>query len=447
MKTVIMAGGRGTRISSVANDIPKPMIKIEGKPVLEHELECLRDQGFTDIILTVSHLGSIIMDYFGDGSGISPATGKPFGVHIEYYFEKEPLGNAGALFKIKDKLDSDFLLLNADAVFDVDFNRFVAFHNQHGGLVTLFTHPNSHPYDSGLIIADKKYSVEQWLAKEDDRPKYYRNRVNAGLHVINPLILDQSGIDADKVGTLDDNGKPIKVDLDRQLLKPLAGTGKMFCYDSPEYVKDMGTPERYYSVCEDYKAGRVSGKNLKNKQKAIFLDRDGTINKYVGFLRDIDEFELLDGVADAIQEINASGYLAIVSTNQPVIARGEVSFDELEMIHNKMETLLGQKGAYLDAIYFCPHHPHKGYEGERPELKFDCECRKPKPGMLLKAAQEFNIDLAQSWMIGDGENDIKAGMNAGCKTALIGESAFGQTLNVQSLKEFVDKYISVKKDC
>lgn len=447
MKTVIMAGGRGTRISSVASDIPKPMIKIEGKPVLEHELECLRDQGFTDIILTVSHLGSIIMDYFGDGSGISPATGKLFGVHIEYYFEKEPLGNAGALFKIKDKLDSDFLLLNADAVFDVDFNRFVAFHNQHGGLVTLFTHPNSHPYDSGLIIADKKYSVEQWLAKEDDRPKYYRNRVNAGLHVINPLILDQSGIDADKVGTLDDNGKPIKVDLDRQLLKPLAGTGKMFCYDSPEYVKDMGTPERYYSVCEDYKAGRVSGKNLKNKQKAIFLDRDGTINKYVGFLRDIDEFELLDGVADAIQEINASGYLAIVSTNQPVIARGEVSFDELEMIHNKMETLLGQKGAYLDAIYFCPHHPHKGYEGERPELKFDCECRKPKPGMLLKAAQEFNIDLAQSWMIGDGENDIKAGMNAGCKTALIGESAFGQTLNVQSLKEFVDKYISVKKDC
>lgn len=447
MKTVIMAGGRGTRISSVASDIPKPMIKIEGKPVLEHELECLRDQGFTDIILTVSHLGSIIMDYFGDGSGISPATGKPFGVHIEYYFEKEPLGNAGALFKIKDKLDSDFLLLNADAVFDVDFNRFVAFHNQHGGLVTLFTHPNSHPYDSGLIIADKKYSVEQWLAKEDDRPKYYRNRVNAGLHVINPLIIDQSGIDADKVGTLDDNGKPIKVDLDRQLLKPLAGTGKMFCYDSPEYVKDMGTPERYYSVCEDYEAGRVSGKNLKNKQKAIFLDRDGTINKYVGFLRDIDEFELLDGVADAIQEINASGYLAIVSTNQPVIARGEVSFDELEMIHNKMETLLGQKGAYLDAIYFCPHHPHKGYEGERPELKFDCECRKPKPGMLLKAAQEFNIDLAQSWMIGDGENDIKAGMNAGCKTALIGESAFGQTLNVQSLKEFVDKYISVKKDC
>lgn len=441
MKTVIMAGGRGTRISSVASDIPKPMIKIEGKPVLEHELECLRDQGFTDIILTVSHLGNIIMDYFGDGSGVSPATGKPFGVHIEYYFEKEPLGNAGALFKIKDRLDSDFLLLNADAVFDVDFNRFVAFHKQHGGLVTLFTHPNSHPYDSGLIIADKNGAVEQWLAKEDKRPEYYRNRVNAGLHVINPSILEHSGIDADKVGTVGENGKSIKVDLDRQLLKPLAETGKMFCYDSPEYVKDMGTPERYYSVCEDYKTGRVSGKNLKNKQKAVFLDRDGTINKYVGFLRNIDEFELVDGVADAIKKINTSGYLAIVVTNQPVIARGEVSFEELGVIHNKMETLLGKEGAYLDAIYFCPHHPHKGYEGERPELKFDCDCRKPKPGMLLKAALDFNIDLAQSWMIGDGENDVKAGQNAGCRTALIGNESYGQTVTVSSLKDFVEQYL------
>ena len=446
MKTVIMAGGRGTRISSVASDIPKPMIKIEGKPVLEHELECLRDQEFTDIILTVSHLGNIIMDYFGDGSGISPATGKPFGVHIEYYFEKEPLGNAGALFKIKNKLDSDFLLLNADAVFDVDFNRFVAFHKQHGGLVTLFTHPNSHPYDSGLIIADKNGAVDQWLAKEDDRPEYYRNRVNAGLHVINPIILEQSGIDADKVGTVGENGKPIKVDLDRQLLKSLAGTGKMFCYDSPEYVKDMGTPERYYSVCEDYKAGRVSGKNLKNKQKAVFLDRDGTINKYVGFLRNIDEFELIDGVADAIKKINAFGYLAIVITNQPVIARGEVSFEELEVIHNKMETLLGKEGAYLDAIYYCPHHPHKGYEGERSELKFDCDCRKPKPGMLLKAANDFNIDLSQSWMIGDGEIDIKAGINAGCKNALIGEGAYGQTVTVPSLEAFVEQYLNDEEE-
>lgn len=439
MKVVIMAGGKGTRISSVACNIPKPMIKVDGIPVLEREIECLKDQGFDDIIITVSHLGNIIMDYFGDGSGNSLATGKPFGVHIDYYFEKEPLGNAGALLKIKDKLTSDFLLLNADAMFDVDFNRFVAFHRKHGGLVTLFTHPNSHPYDSGLIIANKNGSVEKWLAKEDERPTYYKNRVNAGLHVINPKVLELADIDAAAIGKIAANGKPVKADLDRQLLKPLAGTGKMFCYDSPEYVKDMGTPERYYSVCKDCKEGRITAKNLKNKQKAIFLDRDGTINKYVGFLRNIDDFELIDGVTEAIRKINESGFLAIVVTNQPVIARGEVSFEELEEIHNKMETLLGKEGAYLDAIYYCPHHPHKGYEGERPELKIDCECRKPKPGMLLKAAADFNIDLSQSWMVGDSENDVTAGLNAGCKTALIGQGKenIGQLVSEKSLLEFV----------
>ena len=235
MKAVIMAGGKGTRISSIASDIPKPMIEIEGIPVLEREIDCLKDQGFDDIILTVSHLGKIITDYFGDGSGISPATGKAFGINIQYYFEKEPLGNAGALFKIRDKLDGDFLLLNADSVFDVDFRRFVKYHQEHGGLVTLFTHPNSHPYDSGLIIADKNGSVQQWLTKEDARPQWYQNRVNAGLHVINVSVLDRADINVNTIGT-EVNGKKIKVDLDRQILKPLCGTGKMFCYDSPEYV-------------------------------------------------------------------------------------------------------------------------------------------------------------------------------------------------------------------
>lgn len=406
MKVVIMAGGKGTRISSVASDIPKPMIKIDGIPVLEREIECLQEQGFTDIIITVSHLGNIIMDYFGDGSGISPVTGKPFGVHITYYFEKEPLGNAGALFQIKDQLTEDFLLLNADAMFDIDFNRFVAYHQQKGGLVTLFTHPNNHPYDSGLLIADANGVAMKWLTKEDKREGYYRNRVNAGLHVISPKILDMEITTA-------------KVDLDRQLLKPLCGTGKMYVYDSPEYVKDMGTPDRYYAVCEDVKTGKVKSRNLQNKQKAIFLDRDGTINKYVGFLRDIRDFELIDGAADAIKMINQSGYLAIVVTNQPVIARGEVSLEELDNIHNKMETLLGESGAYVDAIYYCPHHPDKGFEGERPEYKKICDCRKPKPGMLIKAAKEYNIDLKDSWMIGDGLNDIEAGQAAGCRCALL----------------------------
>lgn len=435
MKTIIMAGGRGTRISELFPDIPKPLIPIEGAPVLEREIISLREQGFKDIIMTVSHMGDKIMNYFKDGSKL--------GVSIQYYNEVTPLGNAGAFFKLREQLeDEPFLLLNADAVFDVDFNRMVRYHQEHGGLVTLFTHPNNHPYDSGLIIAEKDMSVQSWLAKEDVRPKYYKNRVNAGLHVIDPKVLDMLSIDADKIGTVDGmTGKTVKVDLDRQLLKPLAGSGKMFCYDSPEYVKDMGTPDRFHQVEEDFKAGRVSAKNLSNKQKAVFLDRDGTINKYVGFLRNINDFELINGVSEAIKRINASGYLAIVITNQPVIARGEVTYEELNEIHNKMETLLGNHGAYLDSIYYCPHHPDSGFDGEIKELKIDCDCRKPKPGLLLKAAEELNIDLSKSWMIGDSKNDIMAGKNAGCKTALIGNEDYKQDITVDSLLTFVNDTI------
>ena len=410
MKTILMAGGRGTRIAELFPNIPKPLIPVDGMPILEREIRSLASQGFKDLILTVGYLADKIIEYFGDGSQL--------GVKIDYFVEETPLGNAGALFQLRDKIGEEpLLLLNADAAFDVDFNRMLDFHKKHGGLVTLFTHPNSHPYDSGLIIADNDGKVEKWLSKEDERPQWYKNRVNAGLHVIDPKVLEISlkNLNIDK-----ETGFPKgKVDLDRQILKPLCGTGKMFCYDSPEYVKDMGTPDRFHQVEADYKNGVVQAKNLRNKQKAIFLDRDGTINKYVGFLRNIDDFELIDGVSEAIKRINQSGYLAIVVTNQPVIARGEVTWGELHEIHKKMETLLGKDGAYIDGIYICPHHPDKGFEGERTEYKFDCDCRKPKPGLLLRAAKDFNIDLSKSIMIGDSKNDVLSGENAHCKKSLL----------------------------
>lgn len=417
-----MAGGRGTRIAELFPNIPKPLIPVAGMPILEREIRTLCAQGFKDIILTVGYLADKIIAYFGDGSRL--------GAKIDYFVEESPLGNAGALFRLREKIgDEPFLLLNADAAFDVDFNRMVAFHKNHGGLVTLFTHPNSHPYDSGLIIADKNGHVEKWLAKEDERPLWYDNRVNAGLHVIDPKVLDISlkSLEINK-----ETGYPQgKVDMDRQILKPLCGSNMMFCYDSPEYVKDMGTPERFHQVEADYKNGVVQAKNLTNKQKAIFLDRDGTINKYVGFLRNIDDFELIEGVAEAIKLINQSGYLAIVVTNQPVIARGEVTWEELNEIHKKMATLLGKEGAYVDGIYICPHHPDKGFEGERPEYKIDCDCRKPKPGLLLQAAKDFNIDLSESYMIGDSLRDVKAGENAGIKKSIkVEENETNGLLNV-----------------
>lgn len=136
--------------------------------------------------------------------------------------------------------------------------------------------------------------------------------------------------------------------------------------------------------------------------------------------------------------LNDHGYLVIVVTNQPVIARGEVSIEELEEIHNKMETLLGEKGAYVDAVYYCPHHPDKGFEGERPEYKIECDCRKPKPGMLLKAAEEYHIDLAQSWMVGDSKNDVEAGKAAGCQVASVGEAVAADVPHYENLMAFAE---------
>ncbi|OOL75139.1 D,D-heptose 1,7-bisphosphate phosphatase [Enterococcus faecium] len=442
MKTVIMAGGRGSRISELFPDIPKPMIPIDGIPVLERELCSLRDQGFNDIILTVSYLHEKIEEHFGDGSKL--------GIKIKYFIEKTPLGNAGALYFLLDELgDEPFLLLNADAVFDVDFRQMIRFHVENNADVTLFTHPNSHPYDSGLIISDDNKKVLQWLAKEDQRPEYYKNRVNAGLHVINPKVLRENPLmEIVNKSIVEGGGLPYKIDLDRMILKPLANTGRMYCYDSPEYVKDMGTPDRYRAVIKDFQKGIIVGKNLSNPQKAIFLDRDGTINKYVGFLRNAEEFELIDGVSEAIKIINSLGFLCIVITNQPVIARGEVTVDELNSIHNKLETMLGHAGGFLNGIYYCPHHPHKGYAGEVIELKIDCNCRKPKPGLLLEASKDFNINLSQSFMVGDSESDVIAGKNAGCKTVLITEDItlpanYGQDYSVCSLLEFVKNHLCI----
>jgi D,D-heptose 1,7-bisphosphate phosphatase len=427
MKVVIMAGGKGTRIASVKSDVPKPMIEICGKPILEWQIENLKACGLTDITLVIGYLGHVIKEYFGDGS--------KFGVKISYFEETEPLGTAGALFKMPE-LTEDFLLMCGDVILDVDFNRFIEFHRSTGAWASLMAHPNGHPYDSSLLVTEilppqvpggnpvDTHRVVKWMNKEDER-LYNKNRVNAGIEIISPLLFQETM----KNFVPRHPETPDKIDLDRDVLKPNIPTGKIYTYDTPEYIKDMGTPDRYYEVEKDIQTGKVKARNLSRKQKAVFLDRDGTLNKYVRFLRSADEFELLPGAAEAVKMINKSGYLAIVVTNQPVIARGECSWEELQRIHDKMETELGKEGAFLDGIYVCPHHKDKGFEGERPEYKYDCDCRKPKAGLFLQAAKEFNIDLNQSIMIGDSDRDVEAGENAGCfKSILIQEDMINNVL-------------------
>ena len=434
MKVVIMAGGKGTRIASVKSDVPKPMIPIAGKPILEWQIENLKACGLRDITLVIGYLGHVIQNYFGDGS--------KFGVNITYFVEDAPLGTAGALFKMPELIE-DFLLLCGDVILDVDFNRFIEFHKKNHAWASLMAHPNGHPYDSSLLVTEilapqepgglpiDTHKVVQWMNKEDER-LFYRNRVNAGIEIISPELLEETK----KNIVLRHIETPDKIDLDRDVLKPNLESGRIYAYDTPEYIKDMGTPDRYHEVEMDIKSGKVKARNLRNRQKAIFLDRDGTINKYVGFLTSHEQFELIPGITDIIRLINESGYLAIVVTNQPIIARGECTWDELQKIHEKMGTELGKQGAFLDAIYICPHHPDKGFEGERIEYKVNCSCRKPNAGLLFQAARDFNIDLSESYMIGDSDRDIQAGNNAGCKQSIKVER--NTPINIKTIYDIIN---------
>lgn len=398
MKVVVIAGGQGTRIAAVNSEIPKAMIPIDGKPILEYELEMAKRYGFTEFLFIIGYMGDQISDYFGDGSKWS--------VSIEYFKEEKPLGTAGALGYLKDKLTEDFFVFYGDTVMDFDMLAMLEYHQSKHADATLFLHPNDHPYDSDIVDLDSEGKVRKFFNKPHTENFISHNMVNAALFIFSPKVLDKI-----EVG--------VKSHIEKNVLPACLEAGmNLYGYVSFEYIKDMGTPDRYYAVCEDVRSGKVAKMNRIYSRPAVFLDRDGVISKEVDLLCKPEQLELISGAGEAIRYINEKGYLAIVVTNQPVIARNLCSLEELDFIHAKMETLLGHERAYVNAIYYCPHHPDSGYPEERKEYKIKCDCRKPAPGMLLKAANDWNIDLSQSYMIGDRPSDVKAGENAGCKQAI-----------------------------
>lgn len=401
MKAVIQAGGKGTRLQEITRDeIPKPMIPILGKPLLEWQIEKCKENGITEIILIIGHLGNRIKEYFGDGTA--------WNVFVSYVEEKEPLGTAGAFFYLKDMIgNEDFLMVYGDVFWDIDVDRMLRYHCEKHSICTLFVHPNTHPFDSDLIMQNESGYITGIDSKHNVRDYWYDNLVNAGLYVINGRVCERVT-------------KPEKVDLEKHIFRKMIEDGEeIFGYRSPEYIKDAGTVERLSAVEEEVRSGYAASRNLRREQKCIFLDRDGTVNVKNGLVDIEDKLVLESCASEAIRKINQSGYLAILVTNQPVVAKGMCTMEEVRNIHRKLMTLLGEEGAFLDDIAFCPHHPDKGFPGERPEYKFDCECRKPKTGLLMRFVEQYHIDLKESWMIGDTTRDMLTGNNAGTHTALV----------------------------
>ena len=410
MKAVIMAGGKGTRVTEVSSELPKALLPLNGKAVLQYQIECLKQEGFKEVVICIGFMGQKIIDFLEKNSN--------FGLKIDFVIESEPLGTAGAL-NLVQSLTEDFLLVYGDIIFDVHLEKFINFHKSKGGIGTLLVHPNDHPQDSDLVQLDGDSKIQSFLMKNKVK-KLYSNNVNSGLFILKRKILEY-------IPTK-------KIDLVNDIFpKVLLNRHRLYGYQSSEYVKDMGTPSRIREIEKSLNLGIPSVKNLHNYQKAVFIDRDGVVNKEVDNLIHMKDFELIDGVLEAIELLNKSPFLAIIVTNQPAVAKGFCTIETINKINMKLETVLGDNGLKLEAIYFCPHHPEKGFKGENKEYKIECSCRKPKIGLLEKARKSFNIDYSQSFMIGDSTRDILAGKTAGVKTILV-KTGYGGKDNTYSVE-------------
>lgn len=396
----ILAGGEGTRLKVRTGKSPKPMALILGKPVLEYQIELCRFHGFRRIALLVRYEYETIWSYFGDG--------QKWGVELLYCVERYPRGTAGALADALVNLESRFIVLYGDTYADVDLNAITRSHDESGALGTILLHPNDHPEDSDLVEIDSAMRVVAVHPYPRSIDTLHANLVNAGLYVLQRDAL------------LNVVSTTTASDLAKHAFPAMLRAGMfLHAYVTPEYIKDMGTPERLDKVEHDLRMGVPERLSSRGSRQAIFLDRDGTINAEVHHLRSSGDLKLQAGASDAIRQINSAGILALCVTNQPVVARGDISLDDLKRIHARLEHMLGLGNAYLDGIFVCPHHPDRGFAGEVRELKITCDCRKPSTGLIDRAVLQFNISRRQSWMVGDSTSDIRAGRLAGLRTVLV----------------------------
>lgn len=411
MIAIILAGGKGMRLAPLIKNTPKSLVKIGGKPIIEHQILLLRENGIKEIWILLGYLGDKIEKYLQKRErwnvNIHYNGKADISSGVRYNQEEEPLGTAGALKAVEGKIKEDFLVLSGDVMFNFDVKRFINWHKKKKGIASIVVHPNDHPFDSDLVEIDDKGQITALLERPHPKGIIFRNLSIASVYIFSPKIFKY--IPENKKSDIEKNILPL-------LLK---SKEKIYAHNTPEYLKDIGMPDRLARVKADYASGKIKKLNLKNKRRAIFLDRDGVLNEEIDQLSRVENFKIYNFVFKAIKKINETDYLAIVITNQPMLAKGFMTDNDLNEIRKKLETELGMKGAKIDAIYYCPHHPEKGFVGERPELKIQCKCRKPEIGLLLKAKKDFNIDFKKSYFIGDKTSDILVGKKTGCKTILV----------------------------
>jgi NDP-sugar pyrophosphorylase family protein len=235
-QAVILAGGAGTRLRGRLGDVPKPMVPVGGRPLLEHQVELAKRYGITDLVLFVCHRADLIENYFGDGA--------KWGVRIRYVTEQEPLGTAGAVVAGFDRLADRFLVLYGDTMVNVDLQRMWNAHEQAHADATLLLHANDHPADSDLVETDVSGRIQAFHNRPHPAGHSFQNLANAALYVV------------DKRALAPFRGAAGFLDFCADLFPAMLARGAvLFGYSSPEYIRDIGTPERYDRVCAEHASG------------------------------------------------------------------------------------------------------------------------------------------------------------------------------------------------
>ena len=398
-QAVILAGGKGTRLASRLNGRPKPLVDVGGVPLLQRQLAALASQGVDDIVLLVNHAADQIADFIAR---------LDLPIRLALVDDGDPRGTAGATLACIEQLQERFLVVYGDTLFDLDIGHLLADHAHSGADATLLLHPNDHPADSDLVEVDARGWISGFHPYPHPAGAWLRNLVNAAFYVV------------ERRAMLPWAGRMAVGDFAKDLFPAMLAQGaRLRGHVSFEYIKDIGTPARLDKAERQLASGLVARARRRTPQRAVFLDRDGTLNELRGHIARADDLVLLPGAGAAVKQLNDAEYRVVLVTNQPVLARGEATQSDLARIHARLESELGAAGAYLDDIRYCPHHPHAGYAGEVPELKRSCDCRKPAPGMVLDAAAALNIDLAQSWMVGDSSADIALAARLGLRSILV----------------------------
>ena len=370
-QVLILAGGFGTRLASVVKDTPKPMAPVAGRPFLEYQIEYLRNQGFTEFTLLTGYMSVAIESHFGDG--------RSFGVRINYSVEKEPLGTGGAIRQAMENSNaSEFLVLNGDGLFATDYRRLVRL--SAGADLSLglkFTNDLSR---FGAVDINEDFKIVGFRERDTLATEGY---INAGAYFIKreALRLFPLGKFSLETAVL----QPLSL---RKILKGIPCGGKFV---------DIGTPESFTWAQNHLPAW------LKEKiVPCLFLDRDGVLIRHKSYLHRVEDVILVPEIVELIKVARSRGWRVIAVTNQAGVARGYFTEEDCNAVHAEIDQLLSAQGVSLDAWFTCYDH----VDGKIPKYTRSSFMRKPKPGMVLAACDQFPIDLSASLMIGDNVTDV-----------------------------------------